>query len=135
MNIFAMLVLVLATSAISLTITKGSIFENLREQVIERSQWFGKLVSCPYCTSHWVSFILVAIYQPRLVSSWWPFDLLVSAFAIVALAAPVSWVVYHSFTGMAKTNEEEVEQLREALQIARDKLAEQAATIRSLRAA
>lgn len=126
--LLVVLILSLPVSTISLTITKSSLFERLREWALERNKWLGKLVSCPYCTSHWVSFALVAWYQPRMLqSAWLPVDLIISAFAIVALAMPISFVVLCSFKNMASSEEDpEKEQLRAALQKARELLAQRA---------
>lgn len=128
-QLFVVLILTLPVSAISLTITKSSLFERLREWALERNKWLGKLVSCPYCASHWVSFALVALYQPRVIQSTaWPIDLIVSAFAIVALAQPVSFLVLLSFKNMASSEEDpEKEQLRAALQKARELLTQRVA--------
>jgi hypothetical protein len=122
--ILIVLFLSLPVSAISLTVTKSSLFERLREWALERNKWLGKLVSCPYCMSHWVSFALVAWYQPRVVQSGaWPVDLIISAFAIVAICQPVSFAVLHSFKNMEPPMEDpEKEQLRAALQKARELL-------------
>ena len=125
MNFQAILILSLPAAAISLTITKSFLFEHLREWVLERSKWFGKLVTCPYCASHWVSFALVALYHPRMVQSvWLPADLIISTFAIVALAQPVSLVVLCCLRGMESKEDPEKEQLRAALQKARELLAQ-----------
>ena len=132
-SLIEVIALAFAAAVISLTITKSSLFEHPRKWVLERSEWLGKLVSCAYCTSHWVSFALVAIYQPRIIqSAWWPLDLIVSACVLVALAMPVSFVVYKSFQGMTVDNSDETELLRAALEKAKEKLIEQAAQIKAL---
>ena len=132
-SVLVVLILSLPVAVISLTITRASVFQPLREWVLERNAWLGKLVTCPYCTSHWVSFALVAYYRPRIVqSAWWPLDLILSAFALVALAMPISFVVYRSFQGMAVDNSHETERLRVALGKAKDKLVEQAEQIKAL---
>ena len=139
MNIHALAiatVLALAVAALSLTITKAAVFKDLREWVNGRNEWLGKLVSCPYCTSHWVSFILVGIYRPVIVqSAVWPVNLAVSAFVIVGLAAPMSWVIYCSFTKLYEPENEEAQALRAALEKAKEKLVEQARQIKTLSAA
>ncbi|MBI3956750.1 MAG: DUF1360 domain-containing protein [Candidatus Kerfeldbacteria bacterium] len=86
-------VLALATAAIAVTVSKAKIFNGVRERVIRRSHRLGELLTCPYCTSHWVAFTLVAIYRPVLVQAWLPVDLLVSAFVVVALASLVMGLV------------------------------------------
>lgn len=85
--LFQVAILALATAAISVTVSKAKVFSGVRERIARRSHWLGELLTCPYCTSHWVAFALVAIYRPVLVRAWFPVDLLVSAFVVVALAA------------------------------------------------
>ena len=129
----AVLILAFAGAVIALTITKSSLFQRPREWALEISEWFGKLVSCTYCTGHWVSFGLVAIYRPRIIhSAWWPVDLLVSAFVIVALEMPIAFVVYQSFQRIVPPNDEEKDLLRTALVKAREKIAEQDGLIKAL---
>ncbi len=126
-QLFMILILALPVSAITLTITRSSLFERPREWMLEKNEWFGKLVTCPYCTSHWVSFALVVWYQPRMLQSWLPVDLIISTFAVVALAMPISFVILCSFKNMALLEEDpEKEQLRAALQKAHELLARQA---------
>ncbi len=79
--------LALATSAISVTITRSGVFAKQRSWLLEKNLWLGRLVSCPYCLSHWVSAVLVGMYQPVVVSLWIGVDLLVSVFIVVALSA------------------------------------------------
>jgi hypothetical protein len=127
-------ILVLPTAAISVTITRASVFEPLRVWVGQNSKWLGKLISCPYCLSHWVSFLMVAIYQPVVIqSSLRLVDLLSSAFAIVALTSPISWLVYRSFKSMEPQAEsDEVKMLREALLKAKQKIIAQGEQIKAI---
>jgi hypothetical protein len=52
----------------------GSIFENVRQWIKSKSNFFGSLISCVLCTSTWVGFIL-SIMTGGLTSdlwdSWW----------------------------------------------------------------
>lgn len=130
---FAILFLSLPVAVVSITITKASVFERLRQWVQNRNQWFGKLITCPYCTSHWVSFALVAFYRPRVVQSgWWPIDLAASAFALVAIATPISFVIYRSFRQLEPaSNGEEVGELRGALAKAKGIILEQREKLQS----
>jgi amino acid transporter len=122
----AILILAFVTAVVSLTITKSSLFQRLREWALEINEWLGKLVSCMYCTGHWVSFGLVSLYRPKIIySAWWPIDLLVSAFVIVALAMPIAFVVYQSFQRIVPPNNDEADALRAALTKAREKIVEQ----------
>ncbi|MBI4135980.1 MAG: DUF1360 domain-containing protein [Candidatus Vogelbacteria bacterium] len=138
---YQVVVLALATAAISTTISKGRIFASAREWIIERNEWLGKLVSCSYCTSHWVALAFVAIYRPVLIQQWFIVDLFVSVFSVVAISAVVSGVIIKLTPWQQQPSpadepddevDQEVEQLSVALQAARDKIVEQSKTIKEL---
>lgn len=135
---YQVVVLALATAAISTTISKGGIFASAREWIFERNEWLGKLVSCSYCTSHWVAMALVAFYRPVLVQQWLIADLVISVFSVVAISAIISGLIIKLIpfqqpqSAEDEIDEEEVEQLRVALQTARDKIVEQSRTIKEL---
>jgi hypothetical protein len=46
---------------LSYTIAKEEMFRGLRDRCGGRNTWLGYLVSCPYCLSHWVAFIVVPL--------------------------------------------------------------------------
>ncbi len=46
---------------LSYTIAKEELFRPLRDRCGGRETWLGYLVSCPYCVSHWIAFILVPL--------------------------------------------------------------------------
>ena len=139
-NLLTLAFLALAVSVVSLTVAKTRAFSVIRERTSAKSEWLGYLFSCPYCLSHWISFLVVVVYRPITVSSGMLLaDLAVSAFVIVALATMSSWVIYHVYKGLVDTPRGdcaelagENEQLRLVLQQARKKLVEQAEEIRNL---
>ena len=45
----------------SQTIAKERIFAPLRDRLGGKETWVGYLVSCPYCASHYIAFILVPL--------------------------------------------------------------------------
>lgn len=92
-GLYQVAVLALAVAAIAVTTSKSRMFTPTRKWVAGRSNLLGELASCHYCTSHWVAFVLVAIYRPVLVPQWFLLDLLVSVFAVVAIAAVISGVI------------------------------------------
>ena len=58
---------------ISHTIAKERICEPLRAKLGGKETWLGYLVSCPYCTSHWVAFAVVPLtgaYYVDLAFAW-----------------------------------------------------------------
>jgi uncharacterized membrane protein len=59
---------------IAQTLTKEKIFASLREKLGGKETWLGYLVSCPYCASHYVAFVLVPLtgtYPIRVVVGGW----------------------------------------------------------------
>jgi len=56
---------------LSYTIAKEALFAPLRNRCGGRETWLGYLVSCPYCVSHWVAFIVVPLtgtYDVRMAA-------------------------------------------------------------------
>ena len=39
----------------------GTIFENQRDWIMEKSDWLGTLIHCPMCTGFWVGVFLFGI--------------------------------------------------------------------------
>lgn len=66
----------LAVSAVvtglSHTLTKERIFASLRERLGGKKTWAGYLVSCPYCASHYIAFVLVPLTGTYVVQV--PYD-------------------------------------------------------------
>jgi uncharacterized protein DUF1360 len=79
---------------IAQTVTKERLFEPLRNRLGGQDTWLGYLVSCPYCASHWVAFILVpltGIYGIRVQVRWGVLtgllDWFLSSMLVVVIAA------------------------------------------------
>src|SRR5690606_2608622 len=52
---------------------KERLFAPLREKLGGKDTWFGYLVSCPYCASHYIAFVLVPLtetYVIRVPHDW-----------------------------------------------------------------
>ncbi len=82
----------LVTASISFTITESKLFLPARNWIKARSLFLGEVFFCGYCFGHYVAFILVAIYRPRLFEVWWILDYLLTALVIAWLAA-IQWIV------------------------------------------
>ncbi len=82
----------LVAASISFTVTETKVFKPLREWTKSKSSLLGGLTSCGYCFAHWVAFVLVAIYQPKLSESWWLLDYFFTALVIAWLSA-FQWVL------------------------------------------
>ena len=79
-------------ACISFTVSETKLFEPFRNWINKKSPFLGGLFSCGYCFGHWVAFILVAIYKPKLFEAWWLLDYFLTAIVIAWLAA-VQWIL------------------------------------------
>lgn len=83
-----LLVLGAACAVVTMTISKASIFERPRVWLDQNYEWIGDLVACPYCTSHWAAFLLVALFQPRPVeTNLYLLDMIASVFAMTFVSS------------------------------------------------
>ena len=61
MELFKLFAVSAVVMGIAHTITKERLAAPLRERLGGKRTWFGYLVSCPFCVSHWLAFILVPL--------------------------------------------------------------------------
>lgn len=101
-DLLKILMLSFMVSPICLTVTTARVSKPFRDFIKSKSQWLGKLFSCPYCFSHWVSFATVVVFKPVPVSCGFSIyiDLAASAFMIVALSALISGFVYQAVSAI-----------------------------------
>jgi len=86
-------ILSMAVASVSFTVSEAIIFKAIRKFISNKNKFLGKLISCGYCLGHWISFSLVAIYQPRLFYSAVPiFDYFITALVIVWISA-FQWLI------------------------------------------
>lgn len=83
------ILLAAAVSAVSVTITMASIFDVPRERLKAKSEFWGKLFSCPYCLSHWLAVVGIIFFRPvPIETGWWiGFDYVASWAMLIAFAA------------------------------------------------
>lgn len=101
-ELIKVIVLAFVVSPICLTITKTEVFKPLRTFIKSRSTKLGKLFSCPYCFSHWISFMMVVIFKPVVISCGFFFliDYAVSMFIMIAVSTLISGFVYQAVGSM-----------------------------------
>lgn len=97
------IVITIAASSISYTITVTELFAPLRTWSQKLGHMVGYLFNCFYCMSHWVVIAAVLIYQPRLITSnYLAVDLIISTFFAITVSALVCGVMFKVFlTAMA----------------------------------
>lgn len=89
------------TMGLSHTLAREKIFEPLRTACGGMSTWRGYLISCPYCASHWVAFILVPLTGAYgiHVAPRWPYlspalDWFLSSILVTVVAAMLRVIFY-----------------------------------------
>jgi Kef-type K+ transport system membrane component KefB len=60
-DVFQLFAVAAVVMGMAQTISKERIFAPLRERLGGKETWFGYLVSCPYCASHYLAFMLVPL--------------------------------------------------------------------------
>jgi hypothetical protein len=105
---------------IAQTLTKERMFEPLRQRLGGQETWLGYLVSCPYCASHWVAFVLVPLtgvygirVQVRLGVLTTLLDWFLSSMLVVVIAAFLRvafWFVDES-QGLVRRRNKVIEQV------------------------
>lgn len=102
------LVIAVASSSISITVTQTELFVPFREWVKKLGHMTGYLFRCFYCLSHWVVIIAMVVYHPRLIQSQYVLvDWVVTAFFTITLSAFISGLMFKVFlSAMAKAKTE-----------------------------
>ena len=91
------LIWIIAAYGMSNILVYGSIFENLRDKIIIKSDFFGDLIQCMMCTSTWVGFFFsLAFFSPTADLVVIPytnlfFDGMLASGGVWALNAMIEW--------------------------------------------
>jgi len=114
-NVFHLIYLSVACGAISLALTKSTVLNGLHDLLEKRTPFLGKMLSCPWCTSHWVALGLVLAYDPLAITEYdhatyqlmgWmrfvvvPLDYVVAVFAMVALSTVTMRFMYSTIKSL-----------------------------------
>jgi len=84
-----LIIISLAVSSFSYTISQSNLFQPIRFFFLQKFNFIGKLISCTYCLSHWISFLFTSIYF-KLIS----YEFLIISFAAITLS--MIWVPFIS---------------------------------------
>jgi hypothetical protein len=113
-----LVVVSLVVMGISYTIARERIFEPLRRRCGGRATWLGYLVSCPYCLSYWVAFVIVPLTRSYYVPVWpalgWfatVLDWFFSSVLVASLAAflRVGFFLVDESQGLLRRREKEID--------------------------
>ncbi len=89
-ELFIVFLVAIAVGVIVTTVTKASIFKPLREFLKRKNKWLGKLFSCSYCFSHWVSAIAALFLLPEITGRGFFFDWGLSTLIIIFIGSMIS---------------------------------------------
>lgn len=97
--------LALGIAPAAMTLTMAPVFRDLRVFIARRSSFLGGLFGCPYCMSHWLALFGVLFFRPVLVPCPTPYvgpilEVLLSAFAVVMVNAPLAYVIFKAYAPM-----------------------------------
>ena len=113
-SLWACIVIAIAASSISYTITQTELFIPVRTWSQKLGHMIGYLFSCFYCMSHWVVLAGVLIYKPVLLNSGYlAIDLVISTFFTITLCAFICGLIFKVFlVAMAmKIKEKEIKEI------------------------
>ncbi|MDB4966469.1 MAG: hypothetical protein JWN44_2158 [Myxococcales bacterium] len=68
---FTLLAVSAVVMGLSYTISKEELFRGIRERCGGHDTFLGYLVSCPYCLSHWIAFMVVPLTGSYYVHMAW----------------------------------------------------------------
>ncbi len=121
----------LVVMGLSHTVARERLFAPLRRALGGHDTWFGYLVSCPYCVSHWVAFLLVPLtgtYAVDVVPRWGPFSgvlrWLLSSVLVTVVAAflRVAFYFVDETQGLVRRQQKTVEAQTETARAAHERL-------------
>ncbi len=121
----------LVVMGLSHTIARERLFAPLRRALGGHDTWLGYLVSCPYCVSHWIAFLLVPLtgtYAIEVVPRWGPVSTvlrwLLSSILVTVVAAflRVAFYFVDETQGLVRRQQKTVEEQTATVQAAREHL-------------
>lgn len=104
MKIETLLMISACVCAISFTITTTAMFKWFREPIAKIHHKLEELVFCPWCFSHWVTFIIllsfpgIQFYQFTGISF---VDFFMTAFSIIAISGLGHFVLLRAYAPVA----------------------------------
>lgn len=108
---FQLSLLSVACGATSMVLTKSTLLNGFHNWLEKRSPFLEEMLSCPWCTSHWVAAFLVLAYQPSILShpAWMRdslaaafLDFFVSTMVMAAFSSITARLIYSAYKPIMK---------------------------------
>jgi hypothetical protein len=121
----------LVVMGLSHTVARERICAPLRERLGGKDTWLGYLVSCPYCVSHWVAFVLVPLtgaYAIGVAPQWGIVSRIIQWFlssvlvAVMAAFFRVAFYFVDESQGLVKRRQRSVEEEVESTRLLRERV-------------
>lgn len=118
----------LVVMGLSHTVARERICAPLRAWLGGRDTWLGYLVSCPYCVSHWVAFVLVPLtgaYAVDIAPRWGVVSQILRWFlssvlvAVIAAFLRVAFYFVDESQGLVKRRQRSVDEAVESVRALR----------------
>jgi len=119
----------LVVMGLSHTLTRERLFAPLRARAGGRDTWLGYLLSCAYCASHWLAFVVVPLtgaYGVDVVPEWgWPSRVLrwlLSSVLVAMLAAflRVAFYFVDESQGLVRRQQKSIEEETTSTRVLRE---------------
>ena len=96
-------ILSLVISGVSFTVTVTSIFKPVREIVSKIHHKIEELIHCPWCFSHWLTFILLLIIGEWIeITGKSVLDFLLTSFGMITISGVIHYVLLRAYEPVAK---------------------------------
>jgi hypothetical protein len=104
-NLTTCLMIAMAASSISMTVTQTELFAAFREWTTKKNALMGHLFHCFYCLSHWVVFGGMAVYRPVLLNSGFALiDWVMTAFIVITITTLINGLMFKVFQAAVSTH-------------------------------
>jgi len=96
-NVFTWVYLSVIVWVMSTGLARARVFRPFRKWVKSKSDYFGEGVSCQFCLSHWIGFLVVGVLRPHFLTlgaaqGFYGY-FLPHSFALIGLAAIIARTV------------------------------------------
>lgn len=125
--VLILLLLAFAIAAVSITLTRARIFKPVRDWAQEKHYLLFKLLSCPYCASHYFAAVL-AVHVTFGITGWGITDWMITTFTLVGLSA----VLEGAMMNLLHMQENYIQELENEQQALRQRMAAEHIHVRAV---
>lgn len=103
MTLETIFTLAACVSSASFTITFTGIFKEIREKISKEHHKLEELIHCPWCLSHWITFLFLIITGQEIeFTGIWLLDFMMTTFTITLLSGLGHYVLLRAYEPVGK---------------------------------